>query len=129
MGWGAEAVRKLDRLCDFEASVGWLFPALKGDGKGHQEINGFNEVLTAFQGVNWSPHGVRYGFTDYGERDLGFSRATLGIQDYSRPYRRRGGLTTSPAGSIDRIQRSPAKGNDAAFDQLVGQVGEHRDRR
>jgi len=76
MGWGAEAVRKLDRLCDFEASVGWLFPALKGDGKGHQEINGFNKVLDSLPGVNWSPHGVRYGFTDYGERDLGFSRAT-----------------------------------------------------
>lgn len=33
MGWGAEAVRKLDRLCDFEGSAGWLFPALKGNGE------------------------------------------------------------------------------------------------
>ena len=76
MGWGAEAVRKLDRLCDFEGSAGWLFPALKGDGEGHQEINGFNKILDSLPGVNWSPHGVRYAFTDYGERDLGFSRAT-----------------------------------------------------
>jgi hypothetical protein len=76
MGWGAEAVRKLDRLCDFEGSVGWLFPALKGNGEGHQEINGFNKILDSLPGVNWSPHGGRYAFTDYGERDLGFSRAT-----------------------------------------------------
>jgi hypothetical protein len=76
MGWGAEAVRKLDRLCDFEGSAGWLFPALKGNVEGHQEINGFNKILDSLPGVNWSPHGVRYAFTDYGERDLGFSRAT-----------------------------------------------------
>ncbi len=50
MGWGAEAVRKLDRLCDFDGSVGYLFPALKGDGKGHQEINGFNKILDSLPG-------------------------------------------------------------------------------
>jgi hypothetical protein len=31
-------------------------------------------ILDALPGVHWSPHGVRYAFTDYGERDLGFSR-------------------------------------------------------
>jgi hypothetical protein len=74
VGWGATAVRQLDLLCDSENSRGWLFPALKGECTGHQEVNGFNKILEALPGVHWSPHGVRYAFTDYGERDLGFSR-------------------------------------------------------
>jgi hypothetical protein len=74
VGWGASAVRQLDILCDSENSRGWLFPALKGERTGHQEVNGFNKILDALPGVHWSPHGVRYAFTDYGERDLGFSR-------------------------------------------------------
>ena len=78
LSWGAEAVRKLDRLSDDE---GWLFPAGRPQRAGKPNVNPFvgpkffNTYLQAMPGVSWSPHDVRYAFSDYGERDLGFAKS------------------------------------------------------
>ncbi len=74
VGFAAVAAERLDRLADYEDSEGWLFPAAaqtKSD-RPHADAGLFNDYLTAMPGVSFSPHGVRYAFATYGERDLGF---------------------------------------------------------
>jgi hypothetical protein len=39
----------------------------------------FNDYLGAMPGVSFSPHGARYAFATYGERDLGFKPGEGGI--------------------------------------------------
>lgn len=74
VGFAAGAQERLDRLSDFEGSKGWLFPAGKTNrsDRPHAEAGLFNDYLDAMPGVSWSPHGVRYAFATYGEKDLGF---------------------------------------------------------
>lgn len=74
VGFAAVAQERLDRLADFEGSEGWLFPAGKTNRseRPHAEAGLFNDYLSAMPGVNFSTHGGRYGFSTYGERDLGF---------------------------------------------------------
>lgn len=74
VGSAAVAQERLCRLSDFEGSKGWLFPAGKTNRseREHAESGLFNDYLDAMPGVSWSPHGVRYAFATYGERDLGF---------------------------------------------------------
>jgi hypothetical protein len=38
----------------------------------HTDAGLFNDYLQAMPGVGFSPHGARYAFATYGERDLGF---------------------------------------------------------
>jgi hypothetical protein len=38
----------------------------------HAEAGLFNDYLQAMPGIDFSPHGARYAFATYGERDLGF---------------------------------------------------------
>ncbi|ABE39404.1 hypothetical protein RPD_2169 [Rhodopseudomonas palustris BisB5] len=73
--WVSDVVERLDRLSDFEGSQGWLFPAgaTNKSAKPHAEAGLLNDFLTAMPGVGWSPHGVRYAFASYVERDLGFA--------------------------------------------------------
>lgn len=74
IGFAAAAVERLDRLADFEGSKGWLFPAAlhtRAD-RPHADAGLFNDYLQAMPGVGFSPHGARYAFATYGERDLGF---------------------------------------------------------
>lgn len=74
IGFAAHAQERLDRMADFEGSEGWLFPAAvhtKAD-RPHADPSLFNDYLQAMPGVGFSPHGVRYAFATYGERDLGF---------------------------------------------------------
>jgi hypothetical protein len=75
VGWVSDVVERLDRLADFEGSQGWLFPAgaTNKSSRPHAEAGLLNDYLTAMPGVSWSPHGVRYAFASYGERDLGFA--------------------------------------------------------
>jgi hypothetical protein len=82
VGWGAEAVRKLDRLSDSEDGPGWLFPARRTRGMisegvpaGHADVGLLNNYLSVLPGVDFSPHFVRYAFSTYGERDLGFHKS------------------------------------------------------
>lgn len=82
VGWGAEAVRKLDRLSDSENGPGWLFPARRTRGMisegvpaGHADVGLLNNYLSVLPGVDFSPHFVRYAFSTYGERDLGFHKS------------------------------------------------------
>lgn len=74
VGFAAQAQERLDRLSDFEGAEGWLFPRGKTgrSNRPHAESGLFNDYLTAMPGVGFSPHGVRYAFATYGERDLGF---------------------------------------------------------
>lgn len=74
VGFAAIAQERLDRLADFEGSEGWLFPAGKTNRseRPHAEAGLFNDYLGAMPGVSFSPHGARYAFATYGERDLGF---------------------------------------------------------
>ncbi|QUS40602.1 hypothetical protein RPMA_18470 [Tardiphaga alba] len=74
IGFAASAQEHLDRLADFDNSEGWLFPAGKTNKseRPHAEAGLFNDYLTAMPGVSFSPHGARYAFASYGERDLGF---------------------------------------------------------
>lgn len=74
IGFAAAAQARLDRLSDFEGSEGWLFPAAanRRSGRPHAEAGLFNDYLQAMPCVSWSPHGARYAFATYGERDLGF---------------------------------------------------------
>jgi len=81
VGWGAEAVRKLDLLSDGD-NPGWLFPgrrprsgASEGIATGHADVGLLNDYLSAMPGVDFSPHFVRYAFSTYGERDLGFHKS------------------------------------------------------
>jgi integrase len=74
VGFAAHAQERLDRMADFEGSEGWLFPAsvhTKAD-RPHADPGLFNDYLQAMPGVGFSPHGTRYAFATYGERDLGF---------------------------------------------------------
>jgi integrase len=76
VGFAATAQERLDKLSDFEGSEGWLFPAgvaTRAD-RGHAESGLFNDWLAAIPGVEFSPHGARYAFATYGERDLGFAQ-------------------------------------------------------
>jgi hypothetical protein len=75
VGFGATAVRELDQLADFEGARGWLFPGQRGTSDRHAEVNMLNDVLEVLPQVDWSPHGVRYALTTYGERDLGFAKS------------------------------------------------------
>jgi len=81
IGFAAGAAEKLDRLADFEGSEGWLFPAGKTNRseRPHCESGLFNDYLSAMPGVSFSPHGARYAFATYGERDLGFRPGEGGI--------------------------------------------------
>lgn len=75
VGFAAHAQERLDRLADFDGSEGWLFPAAshtRAD-RPHADAGLLNDYLHAMPGVNWSPHGIRYAFATYGERDLGFA--------------------------------------------------------
>lgn len=76
VGFAAVAAARLDKLSDFEGSEGWLFPAGKATraDRGHAESGLFNDWLAAIPGVSFSPHGARYAFATYGERDLGFAQ-------------------------------------------------------
>lgn len=81
VGFAAAAQERLDRLADFEGSEGWLFPAGKTNRseRPHAEAGLFNDYLSAMPGVSFSPHGARYAFATYGERDLGFKPGEGGI--------------------------------------------------
>lgn len=79
--WGADAVRRLDLLSDGD-NPGWLFPAHRrrsaaqsDEPGGHADVGLFNDYLSAMPGVGFSPHDVRYAFSTYGERDLGFRKS------------------------------------------------------
>ena len=76
------AVRKLDRLSDSEDGPGWLFPGRRTRGMisegipaGHADVGLLNGYLGILPGVSFSPHCVRYAFSTYGERDLGFRKS------------------------------------------------------
>jgi hypothetical protein len=78
---GAEAVRKLDLLSDGD-NPGWLFPgrgprggASEGIATGHADVGLLNDYLSAMPGIDFSPQFVRYAFSTYGERDLGFRKS------------------------------------------------------
>jgi integrase len=75
VGWGAKAVFELDKLSDFEGSSGWLFPARGKDSVKPADDGLLNDHLEVMPGIDFSPHGVRYAFAEYGERDLGFSKS------------------------------------------------------
>jgi integrase len=82
VGWGAEAVRKLDRLSESEDGSGWLFPGRRsrrmiseGVSADHADAGLLNDYLSVLPGVNFSPQCVRYAFSTYGERDLGFRKS------------------------------------------------------
>lgn len=81
IGFAAVAAERLDRLADFEGSEGWLFPAGKTNRseRPHAEAGLFNDYLDAMPAVSFSPHGARYAFATYGERDLGFKAGEAGI--------------------------------------------------
>lgn len=81
VGFAAAALERLDRLADFDASEGWLFPAgvTNRSERRHAEAGLFNDYLGAMPGVGFSPHGVRYAFATYGERDLCFKPGEGGI--------------------------------------------------
>jgi integrase len=74
IGFAAHAQEKLDRLWDYEGSAGWLFPAGKTNrsARPHAEAGLFNDYLQAMPNISFSPHGARYAFATYGERDLSF---------------------------------------------------------
>jgi hypothetical protein len=74
--FGARAVDQLVRLLDYESYTGWLFPAAKRtkSDRGLAEAGLFNDYFSIMPGVNFSPHGVRYAFATYGERDLDSGR-------------------------------------------------------
>jgi hypothetical protein len=80
-GFAADALARLDPLADFEGSKGWLFPAgvTNRSTRQHAESSLFNDYLDAMPDVSWSPHGVRYAFATYGERDLGFKRGEASL--------------------------------------------------
>jgi hypothetical protein len=77
VSWCSGVVTKLSRLC-IEGNP-FNFPAIndhKKDGENHHgDIEMFNRALESMPGVNFSPHGARYGFAEYGERDLGFEKS------------------------------------------------------
>jgi hypothetical protein len=82
VGWGAEAVRKLDRLSDGVDGPGWLFPGRRTRGMisegvpaSHADVGLLNNYLSVLPGVDFSPPFVRYAFSTYGERDLGFRKS------------------------------------------------------
>ena len=86
VSWGAEAVRKLDRLSDSEDGPGWLFPGRRTRGMisegvpaGHAYVGLLNNYLSVLPGVDFSPQFVRYAFSTYGERDLGFHKSEAKI--------------------------------------------------
>jgi integrase len=81
VGFAAVAADRLDLMSDFAGSDGWLFPAGRStrSGRPHAEAGLFNDYLCAMPGVSFSPHGVRYAFATYGERDLRFKPAEAGI--------------------------------------------------
>lgn len=76
VGFAAAAQERLDRLADFEGSEGWLFPAGKTNRseRPHADSGLFNDYLGAMPGISFSPHGPRYAFATYGERDLHFAQ-------------------------------------------------------
>ncbi|WP_342739398.1 integrase arm-type DNA-binding domain-containing protein [Bradyrhizobium sp. B117] len=76
VGFAAKAQQRLCKLSDFEGSEGWLFPAGRASrtGRGYAESGLFNDWLAAIPGVEFSPHGARYAFATYGERDLSFAQ-------------------------------------------------------
>jgi hypothetical protein len=77
VSWCSGVVTKLSKLC--VDGNPFNFPAvydLKKDGENHHgDIEMFNRSLESMPGVNFSPHGARYGFAEYGERDLGFEKS------------------------------------------------------
>jgi hypothetical protein len=85
VGWCNDVLRRLDRLSDFVLKSGdingWLFPMVRPDSasddneNGHAEISILNRALEAMPGVDFAPHGVRYGFGTHGEGCLGFAKS------------------------------------------------------
>jgi hypothetical protein len=49
--------------------------ALEGIATGHADVGLLNDYLSAMPGVDFSPQFVRYAFSTYGERDLGFRKS------------------------------------------------------
>jgi len=77
VGFAARAVDQLGRMLVYDANYnGWLFPADKRtqSERPHAEAGLFNDYFSIMPGVSSSPHGVRYAFATYGERDLGFRK-------------------------------------------------------
>ena len=74
VGFGLDAVRKLDILADVEGSKGWLFPRAK-DPSRSADINLLNHALDDMPDVELATHQARYALGSYGERDLGFGKS------------------------------------------------------
>jgi hypothetical protein len=57
----------------------YLFPAVKPRNKAgdhqHADIEMLNRALESMPGIDFGPHGARYAFSTYGERDLGFAKS------------------------------------------------------
>jgi hypothetical protein len=89
VGWCNDVLRRLDRLSDFVPPSGdingWLFPMVRPDSasddneNGHAEISILNRALEAMPGVDFAPHGVRYGFGTHGEDCLGFAKSEVKV--------------------------------------------------
>ncbi|MBB4377222.1 hypothetical protein [Bradyrhizobium sp. SBR1B] len=80
IGFAAAAARRLEELANAD-NTNCLFPAgtsARSD-DGHAESGLFNDWLAAIPGVTWSPHGIRYAFATYGERDLCFRPGEGGV--------------------------------------------------
>ncbi|MDB6165998.1 MAG: hypothetical protein JWQ83_1138 [Lacunisphaera sp.] len=77
VGFAAEAVTRLEALVAADGGTGWLFPVGKTAraDRPHAASDLFNDYLDVMPGVTWTPHGVRYAFATYGERDLGFAKS------------------------------------------------------
>jgi hypothetical protein len=79
LSWCAVVADKLDRMIG-DGDNPFLFPAArarKSDTGDHQhaDIEMLNRALESMPGVDFSPHGARYAFSTYGERDLGFAKS------------------------------------------------------
>lgn len=77
VGFAADAVIRLEELVKIAGGDGWLFPVGKTAraDRPHAASDLFNDYFDAMPGVTWTPHGVRYAFATYGERDLGFAKS------------------------------------------------------
>ena len=76
VSWVDPVVRQLIRMC--VADNPFLLPGLKPRDKEipqHGDIEMLNKALQFMPGVDISPHGARYAFASYGERDLGFAKS------------------------------------------------------
>jgi hypothetical protein len=79
VSWCAVVADKLDRMIS-DGKNPYLFPAARArksdtDDHQHADIEMLNRALESMPGVGFSPHGARYAFSTYGERDLGFAKS------------------------------------------------------